>query len=86
MIGFEIYVHENNKHRIPAVIDYWSEHTRFPKKCFTHIYFKKNKIQTKRKNIGESYFGLLTVRVKSSSFLVRKVSGWVDGICNGSLN
>ena len=83
MIIFEIYIHENNKHRLGKVISYWSKFTEFPRDLFNeHIYFKRNIIKTKRRNIGETYFGILTVRVRSSSSLIRKVSGWVDGINN----
>lgn len=79
-VYFEIYIHENCKNRLQQVIDYWSDCTGFKTKNFNHIYFKKNKINTKRKNIGENYYGLLRVCVKSSSILNRKIEGWISGI------
>lgn len=85
MLQFEIYIHDNNKHRLDDVRDYWVLKTGFSKDNFQAIYFKKNKINTKRRNIGNSYYGLLKIKVKKSSELVRKLSGWVDGI-NESLN
>lgn len=51
-ISFDIFIHENNKHRLEEVVDYWSKYTEFSKKEFKHIYFKKNKINTKRRNVG----------------------------------
>lgn len=80
MITLEIYIHENNKHRLKQVIDFWSEVTNFDKKRFTRIYFKKNKIKTKRINTGNLYYGLIRIKVKKSSFLNRKITGWIQGI------
>lgn len=79
-VYFEIYIHKSYKNRLNQIISYWSGCTGFPRDNFTRIYFKKNKISTKRKNIGDSYYGLLRVGVKSSSTLQRKIEGWIDGI------
>lgn len=79
-ISFDIYLHDNNKYRASEVIKYWSRCTNFPKKFF-RVYFKKNIPNTKRKNIyPDAYFGLVRIYVKESSDLVRKISGWVEGI------
>lgn len=79
-ISFDIYLHDNNKYRIQEVIKYWSNHTGFSKKLF-RVYFKKNILKTKRRNISpETYFGVLRIYVKESSDLVRKINGWVNGI------
>ena len=58
-IHFRICLHENNKERLNDVQKYWSKVTQFPIKDFQKITWKKHKINTKRKNIGEKYFGLL---------------------------
>jgi len=84
-IYFRIYLHENNKKRLNDVQKYWSKVTQFPIKDFQKITWKNHKISTKRKNIGEKYFGLLNVRVKRSTNLNRKISGWIEGICQNSL-
>lgn len=80
MLTFDIYLHENHKNRIGEIIGYWSKQTKFPKNYFQHIYYKRNKIGTKRKNTGNTYFGILKINVKQSSSLNRKISGWVNGI------
>lgn len=79
-INFEIYIHETKKNNIPRVVGAWSSYTGFPKEKFTRIYFKKNKINTKRKNIGDLYFGVLRVKVMSSSGLHRRINGWVYAV------
>ena len=79
-IYFVIYLHENNKYRLEEVKEYWYKVTRFPRENFKHVYFKKHKINTKRRNIGNSYFGLLKVIVTESSILNRTIQGWVEGV------
>lgn len=61
-------------------IDFWSKVVNTDKSKFKYIYFKKNKVNTKRKNIGNGYNGLLRVRVRKSSSLNRKIAGWIEGI------
>ena len=79
-ICFDIYLHKNNKYRVLEVIDYWSRHTGFSKKLF-RVYYKKDILKTKRKNIyPDKYFGLVRIYVKESSDLVRSINGWVQGI------
>lgn len=79
-IIFDIYIHENYKDNIDRVINYWSDCTGFSKDYFKHVYFKKNKIKTNRKNVGSDYYGLLRINVKNSSSLNRMVAGWIEGI------
>ena len=80
-IGFDIYIHEDRKPKIKEVVEFWAYNTEFPVTSFSHIYYKKNKINPNRKNIGDKYFGGVKVRVTASSELNRKIRGWVSGIC-----
>lgn len=77
---FDIYIHENSKNNLEKVRNFWSKTTGFSLVNFDKVYFKKNKIKTNRKNIETLYFGLLRVKVKSSSGLVRQISGWTEAI------
>lgn len=77
---FEIYIHDGDKKRIGDVITYWSKQIGVSEGCFDRIYYKRDKINTKRKNIGALYFGVLRVNIRQSSTLVRKIKGWVNGI------
>jgi len=79
-ITFSLYIHESAKHRIKEVKRQWSLATGFPEKTISYIYYKKHKPKTVRKNIEENYVGLLSVRVKRSTNLNRKIMVWVDGI------
>jgi hypothetical protein len=86
MIGFETYLHQTHAHRVEDIKIYWAKITGFPLSAFDKIRFKKHKLSpTKRKNIGESYHGSLRIKVRSSSTLVRKIAGWVEGIAENSI-
>lgn len=76
----EIYIHENSINNIVAVKKYWSGITNIPISEFNRVYFKKNKLSTKRKNIGKNYYGLLRIRVRRSTNMNRKISGWIEGV------
>jgi|SRR3989344_738345 len=79
-VKFGIYIHENSKNRINEVRKWWSRETGFGIKCFEYVYFKKHNPLTKRKNVGEMYYGNLRVYVKASTSLNRRISGWVKGV------
>ena len=79
-IYFDIYIHENSKNNIDEVLKFWISSTGFSKDHFPHVYFKTNKIKTNRKNIGDKYFGLIKLRVRSSSVLNRRIAGWIKGV------
>ncbi len=80
-IDFDIYIHDNHVDKTAEVGQYWSEITGFPRLNFDKIYFKKHIPKTIRKNTGNSYHGLLRIKIKSSTNLNRKISGWIEGIC-----
>lgn len=86
MLIFNIFLHQTHKHRAEEVKAYWSKITGFPMENFSTIYWKRNKIKAQRKNIGEKYYGVLKVKVKKSSELVRKVAGWSEGIFDKVIN
>lgn len=81
-ICMEIYIHKNSKNNIQKVKEYWSKITNKQLDTFNKIYYKKNKIKTNRKKIDDLYYGLIRVKVKSSSSLLRMVMGWSEGIYN----
>lgn len=85
-ICFALHIHENCKNRIEEVKKYWSKQTGFPVSNFNEIYYKKHIIKTKRKNIGDLYYGCLKVKVKGSSRLLRRITGWNMAIANSILS
>ncbi len=81
LIKFDIYIHETHKNKNGQTRRYWARVTGYSEAKFDKIYYKKNKINTKRKNVGEDYHGLIRVQVRRSTNLNRKISGWIKGIC-----
>ncbi len=79
-IFFEIYVHKNKLSNVENIKIFWSNTTGFPVSFFQRVYLKKNKINSKRKNTDFLYNGLLRVKIRKSSTLVRKIEGWTRGI------
>lgn len=78
-IKFEIYLHATTNPE--KALDFWSKIVNCNKNKI-RVYFKKHNIKkTNRKNVGDSYNGLLRVGVRKSSILNRKISAWVNHIC-----
>lgn len=85
MIVFNIFLHENHRNRLDEVKEYWSRITGYPVNDFSKVYWKKHIPKTKRKHVGEDYFGVLKFRVKKSSELVRRITGWFSEIAKNSI-
>ncbi|PIR70507.1 MAG: hypothetical protein COU46_01045 [Candidatus Niyogibacteria bacterium CG10_big_fil_rev_8_21_14_0_10_42_19] len=77
-IKFELYIHERGD--LKKALKFWSSALNVPKTAF-RVYFKRNNLSPKRKNIGKEYNGLVRIHVPNSITLVRKIDGWVQGIC-----
>ena len=81
-LTFEIYIHETHRHRVKDIIAFWSKNIAVAPHYFSRIYFKKANIKTNRKNIDETYFGVLKIRVRCSTALNRRIAGWTQGVVN----
>jgi hypothetical protein len=79
-IYVSLYIHENHKHRLDEVSDFWKEALKLPDLVISHIYLKKHKPKTLRQNIDDSYHGTLRLRVQKSSHLLRMISGTIYAI------
>ena len=82
-LSFGLYIHDNHKARVEEIKKYWAKVTSFPISKFIHIYFKRNKTNTKRRNVGLNYFGIIKITVRQSSTFLRKITGWTSGIYKG---
>ncbi len=79
-IYFDLYLHDMYKERSAEIISFWKNQTGFGQNYFKNVYFKRNKDNTKRKNVGNRYFGVLRIMVRRSSKYTRMVAGWTKGI------
>ena len=80
-IGLSLYLHELKIPQAESIKKFWIDYLKYPQESMKAVYFKRNKINTHRKNIGVLYYGVMRVKVSMSSALNRKVSGWIEGIC-----
>ena len=79
-ITFEVYIHDSALERAILIKEHWAKMTGFSIAKFDKIYLKKDKVKTNRKNTGSSYNGVLRVKVKKSTNLNRKITGWIEAI------
>lgn len=79
-IYFRIAIHETAANRLEEVQRYWANTTGFSLNNFLKTDWKKHKINTRRKNVGDKYYGLLNIYIKSSTNFNRKIQGWIGGI------
>lgn len=78
----ELYIHKTAD--IKKAQKYWSDLLSTPEEKI-RTYFKKSKIKTTRKNTGDNYHGLMTIKVNKSFNLNRVIAGWIEGICEKTL-
>jgi len=78
-IDYRLYIHENANDE--KAKNFWSRLIGISKVKFKKTVYKKHKVKTNRK-IHYDYNGLLSITVKRSTNFNRKITGWIDGICN----
>lgn len=76
-----LYIHEYQRSNADKAVKYWSSSGGLSTSQVTGVYFKRHNPKSNRHNYNEKYYGTLRVRVKRSSELVRKIQGWVEGMC-----
>lgn len=79
-ISLTLYIHETKRQHLNDICGFWASYLDFQPSDIEGVYFKKSPIKTIRKNTGDLYRGTLRVRVRKSSELNRKVSGWIEGL------
>ena len=80
-LTYSIYMHRTaNRNKIKI---FWEN---LINQKINRIYFKNHNPKTNRKNIEDSYNGLLRIDVKRSTDFNRKIKGWVKGITENLKN
>lgn len=73
---FELYVHKDNP-TINEALTYWSKELNINSELF-NVYYKKNQATTR--TYKNEYYGLVRIKVRRSTDLNRKISGWIKAI------
>jgi transposase-like protein len=77
---FELYIHESSRTRREEVLKYWSRKLSLKKKAVVKVYYKRHKTKGYRRKLFSEYFGSMRVKVRSSTRLNRRITGWTIGI------
>ncbi len=77
---FELYVHKNRESEKDVFKRWWARELGLPTSKIDRVYLKQGNPLTKRTNTKDLYRGLLRIKVRSSTLLNRKISGWIEGI------
>lgn len=77
-LGFRLSIHETAD--VAQAHEFWSNVVGVPSEGFYRPTIKKHKPKTVRKNVGDTYHGCLTVSVRKSTNLTRRIEGWFRGI------
>lgn len=73
----DLYLHTTHQHRLSEVKGFWEKELGLP---VTHVYYKRHNPQTRRLNSGTGYHGLVCLKVRSSSGVVRRLAGFTQAI------
>ncbi len=65
---------------VAKAVRYWAEVCEVDPRVFRRTTLKRHNPKTVRKNSGDSYVGCLTITVRRSTELYRRITGWWQGI------
>lgn len=75
-----LQIHESAD--ITSAERFWSQVTKIPVDRFGKTTLKRHNPKTTRRNVGSRYVGCLTITVRKSTLLNRRIEGWYEGIVN----
>ena len=79
-LHFEIYLHDTAD--AARARRYWAEQLQISMDRLTRVRWKHHRPATRRTNVGDSYHGVVRLRVARSSALNRRITGWIAGVTN----
>lgn len=83
-LSFRIAIHETAD--VAMATQYWSAVIGVPAEQFMRATIKRHKPSTKRRNIGDEYHGCLVIKVRSSTDLMRQITGWWQGLVGAAVS
>ena len=79
-IAFRLSIHENAS--ISEALEYWSEVVGVPPEEFKPTNLKRPKEKPQRRNVGPSYRGCLSVTVRRSGDLNKRLDAWFGALAD----
>ncbi|MEV4446518.1 MULTISPECIES: hypothetical protein [Streptomyces] len=77
-VRYCVMIHETAD--VAGAEQYWANLVGADRSAFNKTTIKKHNPKTVRKNVGASYRGCLTIKVRQSADLYRRIEGWWYGI------
>ena len=75
---YRVSIHE--KADVERAVRFWAKECDIAPEVFSKTTLKRHNPRTVRKNTGDSYVGCLTITVRRSTELYRRIAGWWQGI------
>jgi hypothetical protein len=79
-VELRLHLHESHRYREDEIKVIWSKLVGLTNTHFTKTQYKKHNPKTVRYKTGNEYIGLVSVRVKRSTTLNRRILGWIYAI------
>ena len=77
-LQYRVSIHERGN--VARAVRFWADTCKVDPALFSKTTLKRHNPKTVRKNSGDSYFGCLTITVRRSTELYRRIAGWWQGI------
>ena len=77
-LQYRVSIHENAD--VERAVRFWADVCGVDLSVFDSTILKRHNPRTVRRNSGDSYFGCLTISVRRSTELNRRIAGWWHGI------
>lgn len=79
-IILRLHIHQSHIAKEVALKNFWAKKLGMKAGSFSQSVVKKHSLKTVRKNTGSDYIGLISIRVKKSTDLNRRIMGWIYAI------
>ncbi len=76
-LTYSLYIHRSGN--MEAAVRHWSEELKISP-AQIRVYFKKDNLNPKRKNIGSAYHGVFVIDITKSAHLNRRVELWYEAV------
>ena len=78
-----VTINESQEHRLKEIVQFWQQITKIPEQNFQKPYLFKTPLKKIYEN-ETSYYGVLRIKVRKSTDLLRLIHGWIEGVKKNS--
>lgn len=78
-LEYDLYIHPDAD--VEAAQRYWVRSLGVPSTRL-HTYFKRHNPSPRRKHVGRTYYGTMRLRVRRSTLLAHRISGWIRAVAS----